>query len=127
MKEILHNTKKEQQLPALISGMFMLIAILLITVIPAYAASQTIDGVTYYDYGEYWGVTGSETGITAVTIPDEIDGKPVSHISGKAFQSRTALVSVEIPGTAESIVSEAFYGCTSLTKAELQKTAKPLP
>lgn len=67
---------------------------------------QTDDGVTY----SITGYTGSATNIT---IPDSIDGHPITSIGNNAFRS-TAIMSVTIPSTVTSIGCFAFYYCTSL-------------
>ena len=49
-----------------------------------------------------------------VTIPDTINGLPVTSIGDGAFSSCTRLTSVTIPNSVTSIGSYAFVGCTSL-------------
>lgn len=49
------------------------------------------------------------TGLTSVTIPDN-----VTEIGGYAFQGCTALTSVIIPGSVTAIGYNAFDGCTAL-------------
>ena len=51
----------------------------------------------------------------AITIPSEIDGKPVTRIGGDAFRDCTGLTSITIPNSVTSIGGEAFRGCTGLT------------
>ena len=51
----------------------------------------------------------------AITIPSEIDGKPVTSIGGDAFRDCTGLTSITIPNSVTSIGGEAFRGCTGLT------------
>ncbi|MCI5884521.1 MAG: leucine-rich repeat domain-containing protein, partial [Clostridiales bacterium] len=80
-----------------------------------------------FEFGEFkYSVTGDEesgyavtiTGYTgsptAVTIPNEIDKKPVTAIGDYAFNGCTTLESVTIPSGVKSIGSQAFYQCTSL-------------
>ena len=64
--------------------------------------------------------TSSGTGITitgysgeggAITIPDEIDGLPVTSIGNFAFYLCTGLTSVTIPDSVTSIGYDAFAGC----------------
>ena len=57
------------------------------------------------------GYTGTDT---AVVIPDEIEGYPVTAIGASAFYNRAGLVSVTIPESVRTIGSNAFYGCTGL-------------
>jgi hypothetical protein len=50
----------------------------------------------------------------AVTIPDTINGLPVTSIGYGAFYRCTSLTSVTIPDNVTSIGNNAFYHCTSL-------------
>lgn len=50
-----------------------------------------------------------------VTIPSEIDAKPVTGIGERAFASCSSLTSISLPITLNSIGSDAFLGCRSLT------------
>ena len=59
------------------------------------------------------GCKGSAKG--AITIPSEIDGKPVTSIGYEAFEDCTGLTSITIPNGVTSIRSQAFDGCTGLT------------
>ena len=62
-----------------------------------------------------------------VTIPDTINGLPVTAIGGNyssgywagAFYQRTSLTSVTIPNSVTSIGEYAFYECTSLTSVTI--------
>ena len=51
-----------------------------------------------------------------VVIPATIEGRPVTAIGSRAFDSTKTLVSVSIPNTVTSIGDLAFAGCTSLTQ-----------
>lgn len=50
-----------------------------------------------------------------VSIPDTIDGLPVTSIGDKAFCEYASLTSVQIPNSVTSIGGGAFAGCTSLS------------
>ena len=51
-----------------------------------------------------------------LTIPAEIDGKPVTAIKNTAFFGCHSLSSVVIPEGVTSIGDQAFYSCTNLSK-----------
>ena len=51
----------------------------------------------------------------AITIPSEIDGKPVASIGNYAFEDCTGLTSITIPDSVTSIGNDAFLDCTGLT------------
>lgn len=53
---------------------------------------------------------------TKVTIPSKIDGKPVTEIAGSAFKDCTAISSISIPDSVESIGSNAFYNTAYYNK-----------
>ncbi|MDD6983268.1 MAG: leucine-rich repeat protein [Oscillospiraceae bacterium] len=56
-----------------------------------------------------------ESASGAITIPSEIDGKPVTSIGSWAFENCTGLTSITIPNSVTSIGTYAFYGCSGLT------------
>ncbi len=91
------------------------ILISLFVPISANAASSPIEDFYYYeDNGEiiitcYTGAGG------IVTIPSEIDGKPVTGIGGYAFENCYELKSVVIPNSITSIGAGAFFDCSGLT------------
>ena len=51
----------------------------------------------------------------AITIPSEIDGKPVASIGNYAFEDCTGLTSITIPNSVTSIEDSAFKYCRGLT------------
>ena len=59
-------------------------------------------------------ITSCEKSAVSVTIPEEIEGKPVLQIAENAFYSRTELTDVTIPDTVRALGSRAFYGCSKL-------------
>ena len=59
-------------------------------------------------------ITGYTGSATAVTIPDRINGLPVTRIGSDAFYECYKLTSVTIPNSVASIGDGAFDGCTGL-------------
>lgn len=83
---------------------------------PAFSPiSGVSDGIEYTNYGDYVVVTGCEGTVEDIlTIPEEIDGLPVTQIGDEAFRGQSSFSSVIIPGSVESVGSMAFAGCSSL-------------
>jgi hypothetical protein len=67
--------------------------------------------------------TGSEED---VTIPDSINGLPVTRIGDNAFSYCTHLVSMTIPDSVTSVGGTAFNGCTNLFRVTIPKTDRLL-
>src|ERR1022692_2595699 len=67
-------------------------------------------------------ITGYTGSGGAVTIPDTINGLPVTSIGDYAFYE-TALTSATIPNSVTSIGYYAFFACTSLTKLTIPNSA----
>ena len=53
------------------------------------------------------------------SIPDEIDGKPVTGIAAEAFENDSQLVSLTIPDSVQYIGESAFYRCEKLKSVTL--------
>ena len=88
------------------------------------AAPTTTTTAAYvsFDYDETEaGVTiAAYTGTAAyVSIPSEIDGRPVTAIGEKAFQYNRAVRSVSIPGSVTVIRDNAFRECPHLSEVTL--------
>lgn len=62
-----------------------------------------------------WGY--SSKNVTALTIPDKIQGYPVTVIDNHAFSEYENLQSITLPGSLKKLGIGVFYGCTSLTEA----------
>ncbi len=60
-------------------------------------------------------VTGYTGGDVVVVIPSEIDGMPVTALSGDAFAGKGSLRALSIPDTVTEIEVGALAGCESLT------------
>ncbi len=57
-----------------------------------------------------------------ITVPMEIDGLETKTLSENAFLNKVSVVSVNIPGTVESIVNNCFTGCTNLKKVVIPES-----
>ena len=80
-----------------------------------------ITGYTGNDQGGslWWHLRRIITGYTGnggnVTVPDTIDGLPVTTIGDEAFVGCTGLTSITLPNSVTTIGGRAFDGCTGLT------------
>ncbi len=74
-----------------------------------------LDSVSIYSYD------GTES---SITIPSEINGYVVTHISASAFRYNEYLNEVIIPESVEFIDSQAFYGCSNLSRIDLGSNIK---
>jgi hypothetical protein len=61
-----------------------------------------------------------------VTIPDEIEGRPVTAIGESAFYHANNITEIKLPATVTSIGDWAFAGCTSLVNIDLPDTLTSL-
>lgn len=66
---------------------------------------------------EYTGAGGE------VTLPDMIDGLPVTAIDARAFSNCTTLTGITVPERVASIGDWAFNGCSGLTRVFFQGDA----
>ena len=78
-------------------------------------SNLTPDGFTITQAGDTITITKYTGTNKDVTIPAEINGKPVTAIGDRAFSENFNLTSVNIPVGVTSIGLEAFVYCTNLT------------
>jgi len=99
---------------------------------------QTADGILYAVYDRHAEITGHTEKFDAefLTVPAELDGKPVSRIASVAvsednrfttddagaFYGCYSLQSVKLPDTLTEIGDYAFYGCKNLRKVEVPES-----
>ncbi len=76
--------------------------------IPFTAIGQTPEGLSYATDGGSVIITGYEGTDAAITIPDNVEGVPVTGIGEMAFQDCTSLTDITIPASVTSIGTEAF-------------------
>nr|DAQ66104.1 MAG TPA: leucine-rich repeat protein [Caudoviricetes sp.] len=62
-------------------------------------------------------ITGLKEGVAweSLTIPETIEGLPVTQIASNAFKNKTVFKSIELPNSLKGIGSYAFYNCNGLT------------
>ncbi len=90
------------------------LALLLLLALPLIVEAQFLfttnnGSITITGYTEPGGPVG------AVTIPDTIDGWPVTTIGAGAFYAATNMTSLSIPASVTSIGQGAFRSCTGLS------------
>ncbi len=72
-------------------------------------------------------VEGYKGDSSAISIPEEIDGKKVRVIGENAFQGLGNLVSVKLPGSITEIEKGAFANCPSLKSVNLPSKITEIP
>lgn len=90
-----------------------------------YVATLENDKYVYELYESYVKIMEYKADETEVTIPSEIDGKPVTVIGTLCF-FETAITSVIIPSTVETIEGSAFYYADELTSIEIPDTIRSI-
>jgi hypothetical protein len=107
----LKKTMKMTPCSRLINAWILLLALL----IPASLQAQFVCATNNGELAvlSYTGPGGD------VTIPDTIDGLPVTSIGMNAFYSRTTLTNLTIGSNVRSVGGAAFESCTSLTNANI--------
>ena len=84
-------------------------------------SEQTENGWQYTVYDNTVTITGYSGNATKLTIPSEIEGKPVTEIDSYAFADNTTITSVNL-GSIQKIGYSVFEGCTSLKSLTIPKT-----
>jgi hypothetical protein len=106
---------KLKRLHARFSGILKLAPTVLLLLLSATTNSQTVSGTT--DNGLSYSASNTQISITGwlgvfnhVTVPDSINGMPVTAINKYAFSCDPFLASIIIPASVTSIGDEAFNG-----------------
>lgn len=108
--KIYNNNNKQEEMPmkkffALFVCLLMFVAGAALAESGEYQYIQTDDGIYICGY------SGTDT---IISIPENIDGQPVTGISAGAFRDNASIVELFIPDNCKVIDEEAFAGCTSL-------------
>lgn len=122
---------KKQKLVAVFLVFSLIIGILPVSVLAADTTGsfEATGGMVYYeidDAAQTVTITGCDTTVTAIEIPNSLEKLPVTKIADSAFSNMSgyvkphdSLTSVKLPSTLTSIGARAFYDCTNLSNADL--------
>ena len=122
---------KKQKLVAVFLVFSLIIGILPVSALAADTTGsfEATGGMVYYeidDASQTVTITGCDTTVTAIEIPNSLEKLPVTKIADSAFSNMSgyvkphdSLTSVKLPSTLTSIGARAFYDCTNLSNADL--------
>ena len=71
-------------------------------------------------------ITKYNGNVSALSIPDVLDGHTVVGIGGSVFKNHTELRTVIIPDSVKSIGSDVFYGCKNISSVTLSKSLEKI-
>ncbi len=91
--------------------LFTMTAVLLI--LCGSGCGESTNGISYEVKNDHAVVTGSNKGMTSVTLLSEYRGVPVTEIGPNAFK-QSAIMEIVIPDSVRLISYSAFYNCSSL-------------
>jgi hypothetical protein len=108
----------------------VIISIVFICLLSAACPVENTNTGEIYEYGKFgdfeWYFDNEKMVISKytgeggdVTVPPEIDGKPVNAIGSHAFRDCKNLESVILPNSITAIGYSAFYGCTALNSINI--------
>lgn len=98
----------------LLSFIFICIIILAFGIVNASAETYSYGDLTYKIENDEIVITDCDSEVTKVTIPEQIDGYPVTGISESAFRRCKSLKDVTIADSITTIGNYAFYGLADL-------------
>ena len=103
-----------------------MLVVMLFMAVSAKAASEEVDGVTWYyetfsdgDKSCARIISGPVKYAGDLTIPVSVGGYPVAEIKSSAFSGCSELTSVKIPSSVTSVGNSAFSGCSGLTSVTI--------
>lgn len=88
----------------------------------SFAQERESDGFTYEVYDTYIKITGCNSTESVVTIPETIDGKPVTVLGEDSFYQKTKMTEIHLPSGIETIEKGAFYRCYALMSITIPET-----
>ncbi len=97
------------------------VAALLLVLVAAPKANAATSGIYTYNISNGKAtITACSMNVSgAITIPEKLNGYPVTSIGNGAFRNRSSLTSVSIPNSVTSIGSYAFQDCSNLTSVTI--------
>lgn len=95
--------------------------------IPSYGAYQSSDYTyEFIDLNTAVRITAYTGNGTSVSIPSEIDGKPVTELSEELFYKNTDITDVKVGANVKELPESCFEGCTKLTNVSLPEGLKTI-
>ena len=85
--------------------------------------SGTVNYLSYFLMDGYAVIAGYSGSFSNLTLPDMIEGIPITHINDQVFASKTLLANVVVGQYVTHIGNEAFKNCSSLTTIALPASA----
>lgn len=116
----------------IVHAVLIIVLSLILSATASIIPTAKVDALTYgpfeYDIVDHFSaveITGYSGLSEPVSIPAEIDGRPVRYIGSYSF-SHATLTSLTIPYNVVTIEDHAFYYCTSLTSVKMSDSVTTL-
>ena len=93
----------------------------------SFATTGTYENLKYEITNNQVTITGYEGEITNITIPEKIEGYPVTKIQDRAFVSCKTLESITIPNSVTQLGESIFMFCENLSNVNLPSNLKNIP
>ena len=107
---------------------FLAACLLGISMMTQQANAKPFGSIEYTIKGDHVVITGFNTdhSYTSITVPETIEGYPVTEIQYGAFRQNSTWTKVTIQAKVTSIPDVCFYKCTNLKEVVLPDTVKSL-